>query len=123
MANPRGNPQNLKPPFKRGESPNPGGKPVGARNALSAEFLKKLAKDFKENGQAAITAMRKEHPDRYVAVIASLVPKENDVNVNIKRDAREYTDAELAAIIANEIGSRSRADEPSAGEGESSSVH
>ncbi len=122
MSKPGGNPQNLKP-FKAGVSANPGGKPVGARNALSASFLKALTKDFDKHGVAAITAMREEHPDRYVTVVASLVPKENDLNVTLKRDAREYTDAELASIISDEIASRAGTDEPAPGKGEPSSLH
>lgn len=109
--------------FKAGQSGNPGGKPVGARNALSASFLKELTKDFEKHGKGAITKMRETDPSRYVAVVASLVPKENDLNVNIKRDAREYTDAELADIIAQSVSGRAGVDEPAASEGESSSLH
>lgn len=81
MANPKGNPQNLKP-FKPGVSPNPGGKPVGARNSLTAKFLHELAASFEKHGKAAIEDMAVNDPAKYVQVVAALVPKEQDVNLN-----------------------------------------
>ena len=47
-----------KPPvanqFKPGQSPNPGGKPIGARNRLQGDFMRALSEDFAEHGRAAI---------------------------------------------------------------------
>ena len=75
MANPHGNPQNLIP-FRPGQSGNPGGKPLHARNRLSGRFLSELADDFDQYGRAAIVACREQNPARYLAIIASLLPKE-----------------------------------------------
>jgi hypothetical protein len=61
--------------FKPGQSGNPGGKPVGARNRLSAAFIKTLADDFDKGGVEVIEKLRKEQPAQYANVIAKLMPK------------------------------------------------
>jgi hypothetical protein len=74
---------NLKP-FKPGQSGNPGGKPVGARNELSAAFLRAVIADFNANGADAITKLRTESPVKYCELIAGLLPSE--ANVSVKSD-------------------------------------
>jgi hypothetical protein len=97
MANPKGNPQNLVP-FRRGESGNPGGKPVQCRNRLTGAFLAALADDFDEHGPAAIRDCRERSPARYLAIIASLLPKQLEITQD--RPIEEMTDEELQAEIA-----------------------
>lgn len=96
MANPNGNPSTLTAPrFKPSESGNPGGKPVGARNRLTAQFLHTLADDFNENGKSAITQCRTENPAAYIKAIAALCPRE----IELKRPLEEMADAELIAAL------------------------
>jgi len=76
--------------FKPNQSGNPKGRPKGARSKLSETFLKELLKNFNTNGPEAIEIMRVEKPSEYVRVIASLVPK--DLNLNITDDAEGLTD-------------------------------
>lgn len=73
------------------------GRPKGARNKLGEAFIEALHDDFTENGVAAIKACREEKPDVYVKVIASLLPK--DVNLNLKDDTSDMSDDELAERI------------------------
>lgn len=75
-------------PFKPG---NPG-RPKGARNKLGEEFIKALADDFAAHGVGAIEKVRAEKPDQYLKVIASLMPK--DVNLNIN-EAEALTDEQI----------------------------
>lgn len=82
--------------FKPGQSGNPGGRPVAARNKLQTKFLKELADDFEAHGKEAIEDCREQKPDKYLAVIASLMPKE----VEITRPLDELTDEQLDAAIA-----------------------
>jgi hypothetical protein len=70
------------PRFKPGQSGNPGGKPVGARNRITALFLNTLAADFEEHGAKAIQECREHDPGTYVKVVASLLPKEVDLGIN-----------------------------------------
>lgn len=75
---------------------NPGGKPVASRNRLQGDFVRALADDFEANGKAAIKECREQKPDRYLAVIASLLPKE----IELKRQFDDLTDEQLAAAVA-----------------------
>jgi hypothetical protein len=97
MANPNGNPQNLLP-FKPGQSGNPGGKPVQSRNRLTGTFLAALADDFDEHGHAAIQSCRERSPGRYLALIASLLPKQLEITQD--KLAEEMTSEELLAELA-----------------------
>lgn len=85
---------NLKP-FQPGQSANPGGKPVGARNRLTAAFLNALAKDFDENGAAAIKECRETKPEAYIKAIAALCPKE----IEVKSPLQELKDDELLNAV------------------------
>ena len=72
------------------------GRPRGARNRLQTSFLYALAEDFAEHGAAAIKLCRMEEPARYVQIIASLMPKELDIE---SRVASDLDDEQLDALI------------------------
>jgi hypothetical protein len=86
--------QNLTP-FVPGQSGNPGGKPVSARNRLTTRFLYDLAADFDEHGKAAIVKCREEKPDVYIKAIAALCPKE----IEVTRPLQELDATELLAAV------------------------
>lgn len=73
-----------------------GGRPKGARNKLGEAFLEALNDDFQQHGVAAIQVVRAEKPDQYLKVIASLLPKDHNININ---NADDLSDAELAERI------------------------
>ena len=83
-------------PFKPGESGNPGGKPVGARNRLTAHFLNALADDFDVHGKKAIADCRENKPEAYIKAIAALCPKE----LELKTPLQDATEDELRALLA-----------------------
>lgn len=57
--------------FKKG---NPG-RPKGARNKLSTNFLEELSSHFEQNGTKAIQALYEKDVAQYCNVIAKLMPK------------------------------------------------
>lgn len=73
-----------------------GGRPKGSRNKLGEAFVQALHDDFMQHGPETIETVRLEKPDQYLKVIASLLPK--DVNLNIN-DTSEMTDDELAERV------------------------
>ena len=77
--------------FKPGNPGGPG-RPRGARNKLGEDFIKALADDFDQHGVAVIQEVRATDPVQYVKVIAGILPKELNVQIN---PLDEMTDAEL----------------------------
>ena len=68
-------------PFKPGQSGNPKGRPKGARNRLGTQFLEALDADFNQFGPQAIALVREKKPEVYMRVVADLLPKEANINV------------------------------------------
>lgn len=74
--------------FKAG---NPG-RPKGARNKLGEAFLEDLLVSWESQGPAVIRRVIEEKPEQYLKVVASLMPKDLNVNLN---QAGEMTDDQL----------------------------
>ena len=96
MANPKIKDAGKATQFKPGQTPNPGGKPVGTRNALQGDFMRALAEDFAIHGKVAISDTRTASPAQYLKIVASLMPKE----LEIKRPLEDMTDDDLIAGVA-----------------------
>lgn len=96
MANRPSPPGQAATQFKPGTSGNPGGKPMGARNRLTAHFLNALADDFEKHGVSAIQAAREDDPMGYVKAIGALMPKQ----IEQTQPLDDLTDGELLAGIA-----------------------
>jgi len=81
--------------FQPGQSGNPGGKPVAARNRLQGDFLRTLAEDFAKYGRAAMARAREEDPLGYLRVIASVMPKE----LELRRPLEDMPEEEILALM------------------------
>jgi hypothetical protein len=66
------------------------------RNRLSHEFITALLKDFEEGGAAAIKIARLEDPVKYLAIVASLMPRELAVEHSQLGD---LSDEEVNALL------------------------
>ncbi len=82
--------------FKPGQSGNPAGRPKGARSKLGEAFLEAMNADFERHGLEVIEKVRKDKPDQYLKVIASILPKDLNVNINSMDD---LTDEQLIQRI------------------------
>lgn len=77
--------------FLSGNSGN-GGRHKGNRNKLGEAFLADMFTDWEQHGAEAIERVRAEKPEVYLKVIASLVPRNLNLNMNPLAD---QTDEEL----------------------------
>ena len=73
-----------------------GGRPKGARNKLGEQFISDLYADWQEHGVETLAKVRAEKPDQYLKVIASILPKDLNVNINQMDD---LTDDQLIQRI------------------------
>lgn len=100
------------PPVQYQFKPGNPGRPKGSRNKLGEDFIAALHDDFQAHGKAAIVKVRDEKPDQYLKVIASIVPKDLNVNVNNYdgmsddelRDELRGLAATLAAFVGDGAG-------------------
>jgi hypothetical protein len=65
--------------FRPGQSGNPAGRPKGTRNKVSEKLLEALALDFDAHGKEVIETVRAERPHEYLKIVASLVPKQMEI--------------------------------------------
>ncbi len=78
--------------WQPGQSGNPKGREKGSRNKLAETFLADVLNEWETHGAVAISDMREKNPGEFVKMIASLLPK--DVNLNVNSEI-EMTDDEL----------------------------
>lgn len=71
-----------RPPVEYQFKPGNPGRPKGSRNKLGEAFLEDMLADWKANGAAAIVKVRTDKPDAYLKVVASILPKDLNVNIN-----------------------------------------
>lgn len=73
-----------------------GGRPKGARNKLGEQFISDLYDDWQKHGVETLAIVRAEKPDQYLKVVASILPKDLNVNINQMDD---LTDDQLIQRI------------------------
>jgi hypothetical protein len=90
--------------FQPGHTGNPNGRPLGSKHKLGESFFQQLFEEWKENGKAALSKMRKVDNTQFVKMVASLQPKDFTMD---NGDHEELTSEELEnriAELANDLG-------------------
>jgi hypothetical protein len=84
---------------------NGGGRPKGSRNKLTTEFLDDLHSEWQKSGPSALQRLAQDDPGAFVRVVAQILPKEIDANVNAGSDFDGMDSiAEILQKVANEVG-------------------
>jgi hypothetical protein len=68
-------------PWEKGKSGNPEGRPRGSRQKLAESFIADIQEDWKASGKEALVKVRTEDPSTYLRVVASILPKEIELEV------------------------------------------
>ena len=74
------------------------GRPKGTRNKLTKGFIAAMCQDFDRYGIEVVESVRRDKPEAYLKVIASLVPQQ--VEVGEAGAFSELSDDELDGYIA-----------------------
>ena len=102
---------------------NPGGRPRGVRNKLTARVFSDVLEHWNDpvensnrsHGQTALELMFKERPNEYVKAVLSIMPKELQIEL-VMGDLDETQIDELISKIKEQLsGDNSNTDEADAG--------
>jgi len=97
----------LKPPWERGQSGNPAGRPKGARSKFSEAFLEDFHTVWMEEGIAALRRLAKhKNPVAFIRAAVAILPRHIDVTkTDMSEEERQklyediLADIELAASV------------------------
>ena len=73
---------NLLPPYQKGQSGNPAGRPMHSRQKLTEKFIDDLSKFYEIEGASLIKRVADEQPAMLLQVVARLMPKDLNLNVS-----------------------------------------
>ena len=69
-------------PWQPGQSGNPEGRKKGSRNKLGEAFLEDMLHAWESQGPTAIQKVIEKKPEVFLKVVADLMPKDVNLNVN-----------------------------------------
>jgi len=82
--------------WQPGVSPNPKGRPKGARNKLGEAFLQDMLTAWEAHGADAIQKVIEERPHEFIKCVAGILPSEVKVQTTA---VQELSDDELTAAL------------------------
>lgn len=81
-----------------------GGRPKGSRNKLGEAFVADLRDAWEEHGRDVIARVARDEPAALLKVIASLLPKDLNINQSVEVNAASFLDnfRQAVAMLGNE---------------------
>ena len=67
--------------FKKGQSGNPGGMPIGTLNKIKTAFLTDVQDAWIQFGASTLSELAATRPDKFCELVAGLLPEEKNINV------------------------------------------
>jgi len=89
--------------WKKGQSGNPAGRPIGSRDKITEAFLRDLAEDWQEHGKQAIERVYDAEPATYLRIVSALVPREHKLSSEFNVAALIQVVSERQAKKMNEV--------------------
>jgi hypothetical protein len=80
-----------------GESGNPAGRPVGARQKIAEALLADLHEVWAEHGKDVLTRLAKDDPGKLASIAYGLLPR--DIFINVQQQAPGGLDADAYAAL------------------------
>jgi hypothetical protein len=93
--------------FKKGVYKGGPGFPHGKRRDLELALVDDVVRDWRKHGAKVLTRVREDDPSTYLRVVASLLPKDLNVNVNVDIDPAAITE-KLQELVDRESGRTAR---------------
>lgn len=85
--------------FLTGTKAGPG-RPRGARNKLGEAFLEDLRDAWEQHGTTALARCAEEEPAQFCRIVASLLPKDINVNASVGLNAQSVLETFRTAVAA-----------------------
>jgi hypothetical protein len=88
--------RNQRGQFLTGHKQASPGRPKGSRNKLGEQFISDLASSWEKHGAQALERCALEEPAQFVRVVASLLPREATLDIDVDVTMRAAIDAATA---------------------------
>lgn len=83
---------------------NGGGRKLGARNRLGEAYIEDLRSVWETHGKQALIDCALTEPAQFVRMLASLLPKQIEVDATLSVFSELTTADEVLAMVADELG-------------------